>query len=125
MCLILNQSLEMHQATVMRCTINSSTETYCLQSNARASWPLRPNSLKQHNMLKRNSRFLFGNSSRLLCFSAKLRCCNLSRMQQHSSTVTCYFHHVEMQHCVIIFIPSCDLFNTRLQRKQYCTVRLA
>lgn len=44
MCLILNQSSERHQAAVMRCTINSSTVAHCLQSNARASWPQRPNS---------------------------------------------------------------------------------
>lgn len=44
LCLILNQSSERHQAAVMRCTINSSTVAHCLQSNARASWPQRPNS---------------------------------------------------------------------------------
>lgn len=45
MCLILNQSLETHPATVMRCTINSSTQTHCLQSNSQVSWPQRPNSV--------------------------------------------------------------------------------
>lgn len=117
MCLILNQSSEMHQATVMRCTINSSTEAHCLQSNAQASWPQRPNS--KNNKIRWNAKvdFYFGDSFRLFCFSAKQHC-NLLAMQRHSSTATCYFHQNERR--VIIFIPSWDQFNKCLRRRQYC-----